>query len=194
MIQNAAESLQQAQESPHYTSLYLSLHWLQVAAHIKFKTLTLAYRTTTCSTLSYFHTLLQVYVLSRSLRPESEQHLVIQSQKCTKSHSRTFSLTVCSSLVEWPSHPLNASRKTIPLCFHFFFITPCSSFYFSERCWKHCINSTSCMYCLFMMINRLFLIFKTLRTKASAKWINIYVNVKCSGHIKSKGHIFTFLF
>lgn len=185
MIQNAAASLQQAQESPHYTSLYLSLHWLQVAAHIKFKTLMLAYRTTTCSTLSYFHTLTSLH----SVQKPEVRKWATPCDTISEMHKITF-----QNVMEWPSHPLNASRKTIPLCFHFFFITPCSSFYFSEWCWKHCINSTSCIYCLFMMINRLFLIFKTLRTKASAKWINIYVNVKCSGHIKSKGHIFTFLF
>ncbi len=35
----------------HVTPLLISLHWLPVAAHIKFKTLMLAYRTTTGSAL-----------------------------------------------------------------------------------------------------------------------------------------------
>lgn len=131
--------------------------------------------------------------LSRSLRPESEQHLVIKSQKCTKSHSRMFSLTVPLWWNDLPT-PWTPAEKQFLYAFTFSSLLPVLARTFLERCWKHCINSTSCIYCLFMMINRLFLIFKSLRTKASAKWINIYVNVKCSGHIKSKGHIFTFSF
>ncbi len=48
--------LQRAQESPCYT-LFVSLHWLPVAARIQFKTLMLAYKTTTGSAPTYFHSL-----------------------------------------------------------------------------------------------------------------------------------------
>ncbi len=46
--------------------LFISLHWLLVAARIQFKTLMLAYRTTTGSAPAYFHSLLRIYIPSRS--------------------------------------------------------------------------------------------------------------------------------
>ncbi len=79
-----------------YTSLYL-LHWLPVAAHFKFKTLMLAYGTTTGSAPAYFHSLMTIYIPSISLRSTSEQRLVVPSQRGTKSLSRTFSFTTPSS-------------------------------------------------------------------------------------------------
>jgi len=54
------------------TPLFISLHWLPLAARIKFKALTLAYRLTTGSAPSYFHSLLQVYVPTRRLRSVNE--------------------------------------------------------------------------------------------------------------------------
>ncbi len=78
----------------HVTPLFISLHWLPVAAHIKFKTLMLAYRTTTGSAPTYFHSLLRIYIPSRSLRSASERRLVVPSQRGSKSLSRTFSFTV----------------------------------------------------------------------------------------------------
>ncbi len=50
----------------HVTPLFVSLHWLPVAARIQFKTLMLAYRTTTGSAPTYFHSLLRIYIPSRS--------------------------------------------------------------------------------------------------------------------------------
>ncbi len=50
----------------HVTPLFIFLHWLPVGARIKFKTLMLAYRTTTDSVPAYFHSLLQIYIPSRS--------------------------------------------------------------------------------------------------------------------------------
>ncbi|CAM4612009.1 unnamed protein product [Leuciscus chuanchicus] len=52
----------------HITPLFISLHWLPLAARIKFKALTLAYRSITGSASSYFHSLLRVYIPTRSLR------------------------------------------------------------------------------------------------------------------------------
>ncbi len=78
----------------HVTPLFVSLHWLPVAARIQFKTLMLAYRTTTGSAPSYFHSLLRIYIPSRSLRSASERRLVVPSQRGSKSLSRTFSFTV----------------------------------------------------------------------------------------------------
>ncbi len=86
----------------HVTPLFVSLHCLPVAARIQFKTLMLAYRTTTGSAPAYFHSLLRIYIPSRSLRSASERRLMVPSQRGSKSLSRTFSLII---LVEWSSHP-----------------------------------------------------------------------------------------
>ncbi len=94
MIQNAAARLVfNEPKRAHVTPLFISLHWLPVAARIQFKTLMLAYRTTTGSAPTYFHSLLQIYIPSRSLRSASERRLVVPSQRGSKSLSRTFSFT-----------------------------------------------------------------------------------------------------
>ncbi len=92
MIQNAAARLVfNEPKRAHVTPLFVSLHWLPVAARIHFKTLMLAYRTTTGSAPTYFHSLLRIYIPSRSLRSASERR---PSQRGSKSLSRTFSFTV----------------------------------------------------------------------------------------------------
>ncbi len=63
MIQNAAARLVfSGPKRAHVTPLFISLHWLPVAACIKFKTLMLAYRTATGSAPSYFHSLITIYI------------------------------------------------------------------------------------------------------------------------------------
>ncbi len=58
MIQNAAARLVfNEPKRARVTPLFVSLHWLPVAARIQFKTLMLAYRTTTGSAPAYFHSL-----------------------------------------------------------------------------------------------------------------------------------------
>ncbi len=95
MIQNGAALLVfNEPKRAHVTPLFVSLHWLPVAARIKLKTLMLAYRTTTGSAPRYFHSLLRIYIPSRSLRSASERRLVVPSQRCSKSLSRTFSFTI----------------------------------------------------------------------------------------------------
>ncbi len=95
MIQNAAARLVfNEPKRAHVSPLFVSLHWLPVAARIQFKTLMLAYRTTTGSAPTYFHSLLRIYIPSRSLRSVSERRLVVPSQRGSKSLSRTFSFTV----------------------------------------------------------------------------------------------------
>ncbi len=76
------------------TPIFISLHWLPFAAHIKFKTLMLAYRTATGSAPFCFHSLKTIYIPSRSLRSVSKRRLVVPSQRGSKSLSRTFSFTV----------------------------------------------------------------------------------------------------
>ncbi len=94
MIQNAARLVFSEPKRAHDTPLFVSLHWLPVAARIKFKTLMLAYRSATGSTPSYFHSLMTIYIPSRSLRSASERRLVVPSQRGTESLSRMFSFTV----------------------------------------------------------------------------------------------------
>ncbi len=90
MIQNAVAWLVFSEpKRAHVTPLFISLHWLPVAARIKFKTLMLAYRTATGSAPSYFHSLMTIYIPSRILRSASERHLVVPSQRGTKSLSVT---------------------------------------------------------------------------------------------------------
>ncbi len=53
-----------------------------------------AYKTTSGSAPLYLNSVLQTYVPSISLRSASERHLIVPSQRGTKSLSQTFSLTV----------------------------------------------------------------------------------------------------
>ncbi len=114
MIQNAAGRLVfNEPKRAHVTPLFVSLHWLPVAARIQFKTLMLAYRTTTGSAPSYFHSLMTICIPSRSLRSASERRLVVPSQRDTKSLSRTFSFTVPGWWNELPTPIQNAESLTI---------------------------------------------------------------------------------
>ncbi len=65
----------------------------------------LAYRTTTGSALVYFHSLLRIYIPSRSLRSASERRFVVPSQRGSKSLSRTFSFTVPGRWNDLPPPP-----------------------------------------------------------------------------------------
>ncbi len=68
MIQNAVAWLVFSKHKrAHVTPLFISLHWLPVAARIKFKTLMLAYRTATGSAPSYFHSLITIYIPSQEV-------------------------------------------------------------------------------------------------------------------------------
>ncbi len=95
LIQNAAARLIFNElKRTHVTPLFINLHWLPIAARIKFKALMFAYRTTTGSAPLYLNSLLQTYLLSRSLRSACERRIILPSQRGTKSLSLTFSLTV----------------------------------------------------------------------------------------------------
>ncbi len=113
MIQNAAARLVfNEPKRAHVTPLFVSLHWLPVAARIQFKTLMLAYSTTTGSAPSYFHSLMTIYIPSRSLRSASERRLVVPSQRGSKSLSRTFSFTVPGW---WNDLPTPHPERWIPV-------------------------------------------------------------------------------
>ncbi|XP_058613119.1 uncharacterized protein LOC131528015 isoform X2 [Onychostoma macrolepis] len=105
MIQNVAARLVfKEPKRAHVTPLFISLHWLPIAARIKFKTLMLAYRTTTGSAPAYLHSLLRIYIPSRNLRSASERRLVVPSQRGSKSLSRTFSFTIPGWWNDLPTH------------------------------------------------------------------------------------------
>ncbi len=93
MIQNAAARLVfNEPKRAHVTPLFVSLHYLPFAARIQFKTLMIAYRTTTGSAPAYFHSLLRIYIPSRSLRSASERRLVVhhrEAQNHSPEHSRS---------------------------------------------------------------------------------------------------------
>ncbi len=115
MIQNAAARLVFSEpKRTHVTPLFVSLHWVLVVACIKFKTLMHAYRTATGSSPSYFHSLMTIYIPSRSLSSASERRLVVPSQRGTKSLSRMFSFTVPGWWNELPTPIRNAESLTIP--------------------------------------------------------------------------------
>ncbi len=73
----------------------------------------LAYRTTTGSAPTYFHSLLRTYIPSRSLRSASERRLVVPSQRGSKSLSRTFSFTIPGRWNDLPTPIRNAGSLSI---------------------------------------------------------------------------------
>ncbi len=79
----------------------------------KFKILMLAYRTASGSAPSFLHSLMKIYIPSWSLRSASERHLVVPSQRGTKSRSRTFSFTGPGWWNELPTPIRNAESLTI---------------------------------------------------------------------------------
>ncbi len=102
LIQNAAARVVfNEPKKAHVTPLFIRLHWLPIAARIKFKVLMFAYKTTTGTAPIYLNLLVQTYAPSRSLRSASERRLVVPSQ-------RGYQITLtdlfldCAQLVEWP--------------------------------------------------------------------------------------------
>ncbi len=63
------------------TPLFINLHWLPIAARIKFKALMFAYKTTSGSAPLYLNSLLQTYVPSRSLRSANECRFIVHPKE-----------------------------------------------------------------------------------------------------------------
>ncbi len=61
----------------------------------------------------YFHSLLRIYIPSRSLRSASERRLVVPSQRGSKSLSRTFSFTIPGWWNNLPTPIRNAGSLSI---------------------------------------------------------------------------------
>ncbi len=68
----------------HVTPLFINLHWLPIAARIKFKALMFAYKTTSGSAPLYLNSLLQTYVPLEA--SASEHRFIVSSQRATKIH------------------------------------------------------------------------------------------------------------
>ncbi len=62
---------------------------------------------------TYFHSLIQIYIPSRSLRSASERRLVVPSQRGSKSLSRTFSFTIPGWWNDLPTPIRNAGSLSI---------------------------------------------------------------------------------
>src|SRR4029434_2657528 len=74
------------------TPLLIELHWLPVAARIKFKSLMLAYRVLAGSAPTYLNALVRANVTPRMLRSSSERRLALPSVQARQ--SRLFSFVV----------------------------------------------------------------------------------------------------
>ena len=77
----------------HTTPLLRSLHWLPVAARIRFKTLVLAYHAVNGSGPVYIQDMVKLYTPARSLRSASANQLVAPSLRAKhSSKSRLFAV------------------------------------------------------------------------------------------------------
>ncbi len=73
LIQNAAARVVFTEpKKAHVTPLFIRLHWLPIAARIKFKVLLFAYKNTIGTAPIYLNLLVQTYAPSRSLRSANE--------------------------------------------------------------------------------------------------------------------------
>ncbi len=113
LIQNAASRLIfNEPKRTHVTPWFINLHWLPIAARIKFKALMFSYRTTSGSAPLYLDSLLQTFMPSRNLRSASERRITVPSQRGTKSLSWTFSLTVPIWWNDLPNSNLTHLQET----------------------------------------------------------------------------------
>ncbi|KAK2898055.1 hypothetical protein Q8A73_014435 [Channa argus] len=107
MIQNAAARLIFNQpKKTHVTPLFRSLHWLPVAARIRFKALSLAYRVVNSTAPAYLNSLIQVYNPSRPLRSAKERRLVVPAPH-RRHQAKLFSAMIPRCWNELP----NAARS-----------------------------------------------------------------------------------
>src|SRR4029434_7959835 len=91
MIQNAVARLVFNQlKRAHVTLLLIELHWLPVAARIKFKSLMLAYRVLDGSASTYLNALVRANVTPRMLRSSSERRLALPSVQVRQSRLFSF--------------------------------------------------------------------------------------------------------
>uniref|UniRef100_A0A8C6K7T1 Reverse transcriptase domain-containing protein n=1 Tax=Nothobranchius furzeri TaxID=105023 RepID=A0A8C6K7T1_NOTFU len=93
MVQNTAARLVFNQpKRAHVTPLFIELHWLPLAAHIKFKLLTLAYKVRDGTAPIYLNPLAKAYVSARPLRSSQDRRLAVPTPR--SGQSRLFSCIV----------------------------------------------------------------------------------------------------
>ena len=86
----------------HLAPLLIELHWLPVAARIKFKSLILAYRVIAGSATTYLNALVRANVTPRMLRSFNKRRLALPSVQVWE--SRLFSFVVPRWWNELPSN------------------------------------------------------------------------------------------
>ncbi|XP_072222428.1 uncharacterized protein [Leuresthes tenuis] len=105
MIQNAAARLFFDQpKRAHVTPLFIELHWLPLAARIKFKSLMLAYKVLNGTALIYLNALAKAYVTTRSLRSSQDCRLAAPTPRLRQ--SKLFSCVI----PRWWNDLLSATR------------------------------------------------------------------------------------
>ena len=93
MVQNAAARLVFDQpKRAHVTPLFIELHWLPLAARIKFKSLMLAYKVLNGMAPIYLNALAKAYVTTRSLRSSQDCRLAVPTPRLRQ--SKLFSCVV----------------------------------------------------------------------------------------------------
>ncbi|XP_072222435.1 uncharacterized protein [Leuresthes tenuis] len=93
MVQNAAARLVFNQpKRAHVTPLFIELHWLPLAARIRFKSLMLAYKVLNGMAPIYLNALAKAYVTTRSLRSSQDCRLAAPTPRLRQ--SKLFSCVV----------------------------------------------------------------------------------------------------
>ena len=93
MVQNAAARLVFDQpKRAHVTPLFIELHWLPLAARVKFKSLMLAYKVLNGTAPIYLNALAMAYVTTWSLQSSKDCRLAVPTPRSRQ--SRLFSCVV----------------------------------------------------------------------------------------------------
>ncbi len=74
----------------HVTPLFINLHWLPIAARIKFKALMFAYKTTSGSAPLYLNSVLQTYVLLEACVLQVNDALLYHPKEAQNHFHRLF--------------------------------------------------------------------------------------------------------
>ncbi len=169
MIQNASSRAAWSSTSPCYT-LFISLHWLPGAARIQFKTLMLAYKTTTGSAPTYYESTSPPEVWDLLVSDASwYHHREAQNHSPEHSHSPFLAeeiifpsgtLDPCqSSSNNWKLISFNTTWKNKYTTFPFSislslsFSPSLASLYLFEQCLRLGVTSTSSVCSLYVFPN-----------------------------------------
>lgn len=93
----------------HVTPLFIELHWLPVAALIKYKSLTLTDKVLLGPNLPYIPLVVQAYTASGALCSSQECRLVLSSLQKSRSQSRLF--------ITWSLKGGTSYQQLLLLCF-----------------------------------------------------------------------------